>query len=274
MPGVPIVVPVVVPDWPIDIFGPSLSSTAAVGATFDTSGYTKYQAPSTTAAIWGANSGAATRNMGLYHGLYGWQYTSTVANFSDAASVVAMYVPITKDAVPVLFKYPVATRCFIVSFAMCFPVAALYNDLSGICIEPAAGAAPGWIRGAQGFGIVGDGAGGVRWVSKVAGSGVGVYAESIPLALGAAITEWFNVDIQILAANGNANGNVTLFINGVQQFAPRSWGPGTVLTDYTQPANAVKFVAHCRCGDALVGQMNVSAFRWRIGAYDINGAAV
>jgi hypothetical protein len=88
---------------------------------------------------------------------------------------------------------------------------------------------PSAIGNGAGFGVQGDGAGGIQWFSKptIAGG----FVDVTPLVINAPITEVNVFDFEIRGATLAADASVRLLINGVQVIS-RSWGVGTVLPTY------------------------------------------
>jgi hypothetical protein len=274
MPGsMPINIPAPLVDYQFDVSWPREINTAATGAAFDTNGYSKY---GQVYGLWSAASGAATNNMGVYHSLYGGQWTSGGATTSGRTTYVApLLIPLTKNAMAAAAQFSDLMRVFRIQ--VCFATVGVvnYTAASGLAIMPMAGVAPSFIAaGSPGFGIVGDGAGGWRFNASV-GAGL---TDTTALVWPNAVTEWTVVDFEFLSATGLSDAVFNLYLNGQQVALPATcskWGAGTHLPDYSQTPNSAGFCLGIACGDgALAGQLNLAGLRIMKGRYRVSGAQV
>lgn len=219
-------------------------------------------------AVFDALVGAATNNMLLYKTIIAAQFTSTAINASARTmSGISCQPMLTAPAgAASVLQMPEQIRCYGYTFLFAQVTAAAYTSLSGIVLEPSSGAPPGWIdAGNRGFGIVGDGAGGWRYVEKNAG-GVGVYQTSTPIAWPTAVTEWARVDFVILNATAVAAAGYEVWVNSVR-IVSNVFGVGNAPTYAQGPANAASYIPHIQCGDALVGSLGITQLRYTAGKY-------
>lgn len=219
-------------------------------------------------AVFDAAVGAATNNMLIYKTILAAQFTSTaVTTVSRSMSGIACQPMLTAPAGAVsTMQMPEHIRCYGYSFLFTQVTAAAYTSLSGIALQPSSGTPPGWIdAGNRGIGIVGDGAGGWRYVEKNAG-GVGVYQTSTALTWPVAVTEWARVDFVLLNATAVAAAGYEVWINNVRVVS-NTFGVGNAPTYAQGPANAASWVPQISCGDALVGSIGITALRYTVGKY-------
>lgn len=275
MPGsIPITIPAPLVDyasldatWPVEV------STAATGVAFNANGQTKY---GQALAIWSANSGAATNNMGAYHNLYGGQWTCGGAVTSGRTAYgLPLYVPLTKNLMAATEVFPPHIRVFRIQCCFAAPGLVNYTTASGLAIMPMAGVSPAFVSaGNPGFGIIGDGAGGWEFASSRAAGLLSI----TPLVWPVNRDEWCVVDFEFLAATGASDGIFNLYLNGQQVALPAAaskWGVGTTLPDYAITPNSAGFCLGIVAGDGgLVGQLNLAAVRFMVGQYRVNGAQI
>lgn len=260
-------------DYQLDVTWPIITN-AAVGAAFQAAGNPKYGI-GTGYGVFSALTGAATNNMTLHNGILVGQFTCGAGATSERTlDGFSMFIPLLRGATAVGMKFGVELRVWRWTVTIALNAAVNITDETGVAIEPAAGAAPGWIRSNRGFGVVGDGAGGWRFVAKNA-AGVGVYSDSVALTWPSPVTDFVTVDFEMVSASGAGDAVLNLYLNNVLQLS-RSWGAGTVLPDYTSPATAARFVPHVRAGDGgLVTAVHVAAgMRFMAGRFTLAGAVV
>lgn len=276
MPGsIPVSIPAPTVDYTLDLAWPIEAATAATGAAFNANAQGKY-GTNTAFALWGALGGAATNNMIAYHNLYGAQWTCGGAAVSGRTAYGApLYVPLTKNALAATFVYP--PHCRVFRIQVCFATIAVvnYTTASGIAIVPCAGVAPSFVSaGNAGFGIVGDGAGGWKFVASV-GAG---FTDVTALVWPSAVTEWVVVDFEFLAATGASDAIFNLYLNGLRVALPAAvshWGAGSHLPDYTVTLNSAGLALGIAAGDgALAGSLGLAAMRIMQGQYRVNGAQI
>jgi len=256
-------------NFPItDIVWPAKNQNYGTGDAFQVNGTTRAGAALSN-AVFGALSGAATNNMGLYKTLIAGQFTSTAANTSERplTGVGCSPMLVAPASSPSTLAMPEHIRVFGWSFLFAQGVAANYTTLSGIAFEPCTSAAPGWINaGNRGFGILGDGAGNWQYNEKNAG-GAGVYQTTTALSWPVAFTEWCRVDVIILNATAIAGAKIEVWLDGVRAITSDFGVTGNAATYAQGPANAASYTPHIRCGDALVGQLEIAELRFTAGKF-------
>lgn len=269
------VIPYPYPDQLVDVYYPLVTAMGS-GSAFQVNGNDRY-ALANVYAVWGGATGAATNNMGVFGGIICGQFTSGGgATVERVAIGFSAYLPLTPPVgASAAASWPEQYRCYGVTCMLANAGGSNLTDESGFVIEPAAAASPGWIKaGNFGFGLVGDGAGGWRYVEKNAG-GVGVYQFSLPIVWPTAVTQLTRVDYVLFGATMTAPARMELWVNNVLKVS-RTWGVTSFLPDYTTPANAARFVPHLRCGEAaLASQINIAAMRFQAGQFHpVTGQAI
>ena len=268
------VIPYQYPDQLIDVYWPQVTAMGS-GSAFQVNGNDRY-ALGNVYAVWSGSTGAATNNMGVFGGILCGQFTSGGAATVERAAIgFSTFLPLTAPVgASAAASWPEQCRCFGVTCMLANAGGSNLTDESGFVIEPASAASPGWIKGNFGFGLVGDGAGGWRYVEKNAG-GVGVYQFSAPVAWPVAINQLARVDYVMFGATMTQPAHMELWVNNVLKIS-RTWGVGSFLPDYTTPANAARFVPHLRCGEAgLVSQINIAVMRFQGGQFHpVTGQAI
>lgn len=240
-------------DFPVDVSWP-LVGQFGVGSAFQVNGNPRYNLSPYAVFDAPAVAGAGVINMTRYRGIFCGQLNTPAAPGTVDVTMggVSMYAGIEKAGLASSFRFGEEVRVWRLSFAIAFANGAVnLTDESGLVIEPADGAAPGWIKnGNRGMGLLFVG-GAPFYVAKNIG-GVGVYSESVSLAAAwpGPRTDFAQVTFEIQSATGISEALFNLYLNDNPTPAiSRPWGLGTFLPDYSSPANAVRFCAHARMGD-------------------------
>lgn len=268
------VIPNPYPDQILDVTWPLVSTTAAVAAVFEVNGNPRYGI-ATAYGVWGAvfGTGPATNNMLIHKGAYAGQFTCDGAGNYSGRAMNGFSVQLNLDkpvGAPPRMTFPEQTRCYGLTFLMAVRTLRNYSAKTGVVMQLAAGAVPGWIdAGNAGFGIVGDGAGGWQFVSKKA-AGAGVYDEQVPIVWPLARTEWARVDYVLLGATSTGAAAFQLWVDNLL-ILERSWAAGTLLPDYTAasaPANAARMIPLAQCGElAVSGELAIAGLRYQAGRF-------
>lgn len=253
-----------------EVLWPPYSATAAIGggSAFATQGSPRL-VDGAAVNLWFGKFGTGTNNMRVYKGRLCGQFGSG-AGLTVQQNVENLYPALER---PMGSKVmPAGIRVWRLEWELARDGLYNWTDETGICLGLVPGL--GWIKaGNFGIGLLGDGAGGWRHVSKRVG-GVGVYTESVPLTWPAPLTEWVTVDMELRSASSRAEAVYNLYLNK-QLALTRLFGPGTKLPDYTLLLNSAGFGGIVRAGDAgIASALCIASLRPQYGRTDIYGLEV
>lgn len=240
---------------PIDTNGP--------GA-FTASGMSKFGGAAIT--VWGGAQGAAG-TMTLYREHIGALLPAGGKNVDG----IRCYMPLDNALITAPgYALVEAQRVFRAQVMLAFTTANPTNA-TGICMlmGDAAGGNPAYPSAAgiqAGFGIQGDGAGGLRWFSKA--TIAGGFADIVAINMGGVpLTEVSVFDFELRGATRSSPATVRLIINGAvsQAAITRAWGAGTVLPTYAlaTPMNHMRIAVNSGAGETIfLGPTHVMAGRF------------
>jgi hypothetical protein len=252
---------------------PGGGSNLAGASAFPTTGRTRWGGA--FANFWAAKDGAAGDAMIVYRGKLAAGFTQGGGATCGHGVLEGSMYPLLVRPAASTFRVPRQARVWRIRFLMAIHNVAAWTDETGFALLLSAGAAGGWVAGGNaGIGVVGDGAGGWRFVSLATGGPVHVFTESVPLTWPAAPTEYATLTFEIVSANGSIEAQLRIYLNDVPAIA-RSWGPGTTLPAYTALLNAARFLPYARAGDgALAGSLDIAEVECYAGPCDLAGAEV
>lgn len=266
------VIPQPTPITQLDLSWPPLSRGISEGGAFATTADPRWSAPASY-TLWTAPTGAGTSLMSRMHNneiICGY-WTNTVERDLDGFPI---FLPLTVQNWPAAFLMPEHLRVWRVQFLL--TITGTPTEASGIQFCGCGATVGGYVTAAGNtgaFGIVGDGAGGLNFFSK---KGAGTYVVT-GLTLPNALTEVFQVEFQLRAANGGSAATLGLYLNGAPVSLPAaqsSWAAGSQLPAYSDAtvANANKFAMKVRAADGAGSVVAIGGLRAQCGQYLVNGS--
>ena len=248
-----------------EIIWPKIGQTPAfaVGSAFESNG--SVRGIGTNKQVFTDTAGTATQNMSFYRESLCGRFTAGASTFSERRTgAFRIHLPLTVLTLSPGFRYAEWNRVVRVSHALARN--AFNADTgSGVAFcSVTGGGVTGYPASAAtncGWGIQGDGAGGWQWFCKT--TVAGGFVDQTPLAWPSALTEWVMVDWELRCATPTAPASVRLFLDGVL-FITRSWGPGTLLPDYTAVLNSGQWAYGVRANgpNGLEIYFGSAAFRY------------